>query len=407
MSVNQILYLGSYLDEDIVRERGLPSQNAAGSNRMLRISRALSAAGCRPVILSAATSLRSHGSRRLLHPARVRRNGKVVVVFAPALNLWGLNILTTFFFQLGAMVSILARRRHLGVIVYNFNISLIALSAIIKAFYRIPVLQNVEDVSKSRLSDWLPGAEARPLQQIVFAFCMKSIATMVDGYIVPTSRFLAYLPRKKRNLLVTGCIDVQTNFEPPVKGRQIQLLFAGKIEREHGALVLAEALSILDGVLEPGRLTVNVTGAGSMSNIVREQIYGFINIAAEFHGFTTAAQYQKLLKAADICVALQDPEGRYADFKTPSKVYEFLGFGKAVISTRVGDISELPEGTVRLLPFLTADELSKTLQEMLSSEARIEYMKQSAHAFALANFSYASVGFKIRNEFSEISEGRE
>jgi hypothetical protein len=42
MSKKTILYLGNFLNEDIVRERKLPTSNTAGSNRIKRISEALS-----------------------------------------------------------------------------------------------------------------------------------------------------------------------------------------------------------------------------------------------------------------------------------------------------------------------------------------------------------------------------
>ena len=81
----RVLYLGSFLDEAIVAERGLRSHNAAGSNRMARLARALRSAGFRPILLSPATIARARRKGgALLHPARIRRSGGVVIIHAPA-----------------------------------------------------------------------------------------------------------------------------------------------------------------------------------------------------------------------------------------------------------------------------------------------------------------------------------
>lgn len=390
----RILYLGSFLDESIVAERGLRSHNAAGSNRMMRIAQALRSTGLRPILLSPATSLRAvRKGGPWLHPAQVRRRGGVAVVYAPALNVIGLNMLTAPLFQLAVMWSIL-RQPLAGSLVYNFSPGLVLLTAWLALKRGLLIINNVEDVSVPRLSDWLRKTEARPAQQFVFWLCMCLVARMSDAYLVPTRRFLPYLPRKRSVEVVTGCIDI-----PPLAddlpAPPMCVLYAGKVEREHGIVQFVEALEILDATPAAARLRVDVSGAGSMSNWVTERLGRLTHISARQHGFVTFGQYTALLEQAHICVVLQNPEGRYAEFKTPSKIYEFLAHGKGVIATRVGDITELPANALVLLDGLSAEEIAARLNRLVVSPDKVADLQRHAGQHAAEAFSYDTVGRRL------------
>lgn len=393
-SSKRILYLGSFLDEAIVAERGLRSHNAAGSNRIKRLSQALRRAGLRPIVLSPAISMRAvRKGGPWLHPARVRRHSGVAVVHAPALNVIGLNMLTAPLFQLAVMRRVL-RRPLAGSIVYNFSPGLVLLTAWLAAMSGGRIVNNVEDVSVPSLSDWSRRTEARPVQQLVFWLCMHLVARMADAYLVPTRRFLSYLPKKHAAEVVTGCIAI-----PPAQVRPVppplRVLYAGKIEREHGIVQFVEALEAIDHTEAAARLQADISGAGPMSAWVAGRLGGLTRLAARQHGFVTSAQYAALLDQAHVCVALQDPGGRYAEFKTPSKIYEFLGHGKAVIATRVGDIGELPADALILLDGLSAGEIACHLDRLAAAPGRVAELQHTAAAHAAAAFSYETVGRRL------------
>lgn len=391
----RVLYLGSFLDEAVVVERGLRSHNAAGSNRIKRLAQALRSAGFRPILLSPATSLRAvRKGGPLLHPARVRRRGGVAVVHAPALNVIGLNILTAPLFQLAVMRRIL-RRPLAGSLVYNFSPGLVLLTAWLTAMSGARVVNNIEDVSIPRLSDWSRKTEARPLQQLVFWLCMHLVARMSDAYLVPTRRFLSYLPRKRAVEVVTGCIDTPPLADDFPAPSPLRVLYAGKVEREHGIVQFVQALETLDATPAAARLRADISGVGPMSDWVAGRLGRLTRIAAHQHGFVTSARYAALLGQAHVCVVLQDPEGRYAEFKTPSKIYEFLGHGKAVIATRVGDIGELPADTLIVLDGLSAAEIADHLDRLAAAPGQVVDLQRNAAEHAAAAFSYETVGRRL------------
>lgn len=402
---DRVVYLGGYVDEGIVRERALRSHNAAGSNRMVRIARALAAAGFRPILLSPATSLRAGRRGTRVYPSRVHRAGRVPVVFAAMVNIPGLNVLVSPVMQFLALRGVLRKGDTVAAVIYNFNPSLVLLAAYLKYVWRLPLVQNVEDVSEPRLSDWLPGAHARPVQQLVFWISQHIIARMVAGYIVPTRRFLDHLPAKTGVAVVTGCIAIEGE-APQTAAPPLRVLFAGKIEREHGVHTLVEALKLLDDCSPAPEIEVDVTGGGDMADWVRHEFAGLTRIRARYHGFVSGEVYRELLISAQICVALQDPEGRYASFKTPSKVYEFLGYGKAVIATDVGDIAELDGDILIVLPALDATALAAALGRLAGDPEATASLRRRAWAFAGTHFSYQAVGAVLRDLIPAGSEHR-
>jgi glycosyltransferase involved in cell wall biosynthesis len=335
----------------------------------------------------------------LLHRGRVRRHGGVVVVYAPAFNLFGLNILTRPFLQL-LLVIRLMRRSVAGAIVYNFNPGLVILTAWLALTSDLRIIHDVEDVSVPTRSDWSYRSEARPIQQLVFWISMHLIARMSDGYIVPTRRFLRFLPTRPRVAVITGCIDVPS--ESPVarsattsSEKPLRVLFAGKIAGEHGIVQFVEALVLLDATPTAVRLRVDITGTGPMSGWVTERLQELRTLKVVQHGFVSGTIYRALLADAHVCLALQDPQGRFADYKTPSKIYEFLGHAKAVIATDVGDIRAIPDDALIVLDALTSDSIAAHLVVLAQDPQRVALLEANAHCHAITNFSFAEVGWHL------------
>lgn len=393
------LYFSPFVDELIYAERGLRSHNAAGSNRTLRLAQAMRCAGLHPLIISPAISLRAHRKGgALFHRGKAVRRGGVPVVYAPAFNIIGLNILAVFFFQLLVLRRI-QRQPFIGVVLYNFAPSMVFLAIWITLSSGIRIINNIEDVSVASASDWSRQTEARPLQQLVYSITMRLIAGLGNAYVIPTRRFLSYLP-KKRAEIVTGCIELPlhvTRIDPP----PIRVLFAGKIEREHGIVQFVEALEALDGTPAATYLQVDISGTGNMLKWVAERLARLKTLAATQHGFIGADEYRALLGASHVCVALQDPVGRYADFKTPSKIYEFLGYGKAVIATDVGDVRDMPSDALVVLDRLDSAEIAYHLAQLVHAPETLKELQARAREHSMAHFSYEVVGRRLRRLFDE------
>lgn len=400
-----VIYVGGFLNEQIVKERNLPTRNPAGSNRMQRIADALQTNEQQVIIVSTGTCLKPKIANTFFHPERTCRLNNTHVIFSPAIGIPFLSALSAYFFLPITLFRIVSKKNVRALIIYNFSALFLLVAFASRYFARIPIFHNIEDVSTPMLSDWFPKREVRPFQQLIFSICMKGIAQLSNGLIVPSKRFLQYVAQKP-NLIITGCIESTKVIDKqidPEEGK-IQILFAGKIGNEHGIDLFIETMlkieqqSDLSSILE-----VNICGGGEHSAWLTKQCDKFKNLAIQYHGFVTDNEYSTLLNAADICIALQSPSGRYATSKTPSKTYEYLGNSKVVIATDVGDLSELPEEIISICTPFTSDELYKRINEFAKNRHLIPIRKSMAGKYAQQHFSSQVVGHKLRKFIKEYS----
>ena len=395
-----ILYIGNYLDEVVVKERGLPTRNPAGSNRMRRIAEAIEHQGESVTLISPAISLRTSWQGRLWHSSNVRRAGKVPVLFCGAI---GLPILGTFLEPILLLLTLqgfASQHRIKGVILYNFNPTLVLIALWIRLFWKVPLVNNIEDISQPKLIDWLPQTEARPVQQLVFSICMAIIIRLCHGIIIPTEKFATVIPSDKSYLVISGCMPMSLakfdNTSHQTDQYPIQLLYAGKIEFEHGIQHLLQALSLLsedDNLAK--KFTINICGQGGKAKWTVDYLGKLKKLDVRYHGFVSDKEYQQLLSQADVCIALQNPEGRYGSNKTPSKVYEYLGNGKMVIATRVGDLSLLPSEVISLCDLNNQHSLYQELINIARDRQLPQKRGQAADNYAREYFAYSVVGKRL------------
>jgi glycosyltransferase involved in cell wall biosynthesis len=397
MAIDKVIYIGPYIDESIKKERGLRTLNAAGSNRIARIGSSFIATGKPLYIISTATSLWSgNGTRRWILSQKVTRLLKAVIIYAPTINLVFLNIFVASITQL-----LIVRRLKPGlatvVVIYNFNLSQILTAIYLRLFTKSLVLNNIEDIAAPQLKDWLPGSRARPFQQLFHFICMWACANISHGLIVPSERFIKFLPKRKSVLVVTGCIMPRaitrsTTYHP------VKILFAGKLEIEDGVKTLFEIISILNSQLPQGSFQVHICGTGSMAPWIESTAKKPEFNCVKFHGFVPKKAYETILQDCQICLALQDPQGRYFELKTPSKFYEFIGFGKAVVATAVGDLQNLSPFAARVFPSSDPRPLASEIASLIAHPKELLELQGNAAKTAEEKFTPRRVGDLI-NEF--------
>ncbi len=404
----RVLYMGNYVDEEIVEARGLPSRNVAGSNRMRRLATALSAAKQRLIVVSAATAMRIRWTGRLFHGQAVRRAGNVPVAYCATVGLPLVGTLLEPLFLITTTCSLMRARSVSAVIIYNFSPSLVLIALLARHWWRVPIVHNIEDVSVARMSDWQSSTEVRPVQQIVFAFCMRIIARLSSKFVIPTRQFEWVIPPGRPCQVVSGCISVETQDlaeRSPDETGIMRVLYAGKVEFEHGIDVFCAAIRLLNespGLAE--KIQFEISGTGSKSDWLQDQLSEMNAANVTRHGFVSDAEYAEILQRADACVALQDPHGRYGTNKTPSKVYEFLGQGKVVIATRVGDLDRLPDDVIVICDPASPETLRDAIADLAADGARRFRRARSAWTYARENFDDSVVGPKLREFISATAD---
>ena len=389
-----VLYIGNYLSEKIVRERGIPFRNAAGSNRILRIAVSLRVNNVNVGILSPGNSLRMKPESRKACLSKETEVENIKVFFAKTSTIPVINLIYSTFSIIGRLFYYHRQGELSTAIIYNFSPELLIVTIVLKLFIGAEIINNIEDVSVPMLTDWKRDTEARPVQQIVFYFCMKAIAYMADGFIVPTKKFVEYLPVSNKPVsLVTGCSNVMDNITFETSD-PVQVLFSGKIEFEHGIDLLINALSRLDKK-HSNNLIVNICGAGPKEYWLRHELQNKDLNFVSFKGFVTDDEYKSLLEKSDICLVLQNPDGRFGNLKIPSKFYEYYTDGKCIISSKSINFEELPEDSYFVCEEYTPENLLFLLEKILPNHDLIKRTKMAAYKFAKENFEFKKVGQNI------------
>ncbi|HEX8652322.1 MAG TPA: glycosyltransferase family 4 protein [Pyrinomonadaceae bacterium] len=175
---------------------------------------------------------------------------------------------------------------------------------------------------------------------------------------------------ERRNLLRAGVhvekivvnpngVDVKT-FRPGVGGARAReelgikddtMLagFVGTFGPWHGALVLAEAITLLP---EAARVTFLLVGSGAE----RDEAERIVNVGGVESRviFTGAVAHERVPALLDACDVLVSPHVPLADgsefFGSPTKLFEYMAMGKAIVASRLGQIADvLADGETALL----------------------------------------------------------
>jgi len=367
---------------------------------MIRLGMALRSVGEKVLILSPGSAMRMGWSGRLFHQHQIHQDNRIPIFYCHTI---GLPVLGMLWEQVSLSLHLwrLSRKTELtGLIVYCYYPSSLIAALFARLFLNLDIVEDLEDICEPHLSDWNRKSEARPVQQIVGWLAMKVVLSISRAIIIPTKKFQCFVGKGKRSEMITGCMEIKDRIVP-TRGEKhkINVLFAGALEVGQGIQLLVETFHELHRDPDTAvRYQFGLCGYGSQEEWLRAQIEKIKNVEINFHGFLSNEEYEELLDNSDVCLVLQNPSGRFASYNTPSKGYEFMGSGKAVIVSDIGDFAELPD-TIRILlvPY-SGQRLATLLREL--DIASIQRIGNAAHDYAQSHWSLRSVGKKIQALFS-------
>lgn len=356
MNSRDVLYLGPFNPESVVKERKLPFRNPAAFNRMSRVAHALASSGQKVTIVSTGVSLKIGFARRIWHCGTDSQIGEVSLALLPALGVPVLGFLLEPFIIAAWLAVRVLKRRPAALMVYNATIAS-AFGVAMAAAFRVPVIYEVEDVPDWRiLTNNMSAEKPRRFQHLSWLIASKIQIPLSRGIVVPSRRFLQAMgigaSKSRTARVLSGCMEVTTP-EPalrtyPASSRPLRVLFSGKLENEHGYDLLVGAIREILSNPDPGHpIEFHICGRPSGNSTRFEPPPAHPSV--HYHGFLPDSGYQQVLARADVGLALQKASGIFSQTRTPSKAYEFLASGKLVIGMRVGDLDELyPESAVCL-----------------------------------------------------------
>ena len=320
------------------KERRLPLLNPASSKRMFRLAEAFQIQGRRCFILTPGIMPRIGFSGKVFRPL-AEKIGSVPVITSKQWEVPWIGYMLTPITVVLALIKIACRRRIKTLVQYSFYPDAVMAAIFCKLFFQSKVILDCEDISIPSLRDWKRGSETRPVQQIWAWFLMRVSFFLANTIIVPSRKFSVAIAAKKKIIVISGCQRVTRQVLPTTD--RITVLLNGGLSRENGVDIFINALKKLDD--RPRLFDVKICGYGECRDWIAKEISQFKNIKVELYGTLSNEEYLKLLDSSDVCVALQNPNGRHGQYKTPSKGYEALCSGKALIVSDIGDFDLLPD----------------------------------------------------------------
>ncbi len=387
------VFIGNFLDEEVVDTRKLQSLNSAGSNRMWRLTNALLAAGILTYILSPASSVRMKFDKRIFYPAKVGRKGDVIVIYAPALAIPYLSVL----FELIAMVFLYLKiyfNRGISITLMYCYYPSTVLVGIISKLFRVRVVEDLEDVVTPRISDLSKSSTLFSLQQFIGYFLMHFSVFISDLVIVPSSKFIDAIKFKVNHLVVDGCISID-----PIQGEygnqeKMKVLLGGLLDNDQGLELFLSALSIMNQQSDFFKLfQFSICGVTFFEKNLVDRLKDFDRLDIKYHGHVSQSDYSELVSRSDVCLVLQNPNGRNAMTKTPSKGYEYMAYGKAIIVSDVGDYFSLPADIFIPLVIYTPENLVDIFKGL--NKVDLLRIGEEAKRYAAENWRYDVVGKRI------------
>jgi glycosyltransferase involved in cell wall biosynthesis len=394
-----VLLIGNYVDEEIHQQRALPCKNAAESNRIFRLAMAFRSAGEKAFIASPATAMRVGWTGKWWHRGAMRRTKGIPIAYSGNIGLPFATVLTAPF-SLLLKVMALGRGSELKmVLLYNYDPPTILAGLFCKLVFGTHVILDIEDICKPTFADWIGRGDARPVQQLIGRMLMELGRSMCDRVMIPSRRFVPEANITGDYLVVSGCLSVSAHRD--LSGRDatkpIQLLVSGTLDEEQGVYLVLEAIRILAAARTGGRpMRFHLCGFADDESRLTTLVTGIAEGGMDitYHGSLSARDFKELLWETDVCVAMQQTQGRHSARKTPSKVYEYLAHGKIVIATDVGDFRDIPSEVITLCEY-NAVELAEKLRGISENWIEWEPRGERAAAYAAAEYSFASVGRRI------------
>ena len=242
--------------------------------------------------------------------------------------------------------------------------------------------------------------------------------------LAAASRVFVVSEVERRNLLRAGVEDekivVNPNgvdaerFRPNIGGENVRrelgieedetlVGFVGTFGPWHGVLALAEAVKLMP---EGARVRFLMVGSG----VLRAEVERILREAGVSRRviLTGAVEHGRIPGLLDACDVLASPHVQLADgsefFGSPTKLFEYMAMGKAIVASRLGQIGEVlaHEETALLVEPGDARGLCEAILRLVDSHDLRARLGAAARREAVARHTWAHNAQRVLDAYREI-----
>lgn len=181
--------------------------------------------------------------------------------------------------------------------------------------------------------------------------------------------------------------------------------FVGTFGPWHGALVLAEAITLIPA---ESRIRFLMVGSGAE----REEVERIIREGRAEHRviFTGAVAHERVPALLDACDVLVSPHVPLADgsefFGSPTKLFEYMAMGKGIVASRLGQIGDVlaDEETALLVEPGEARALSEAVMRLSRSSELRERLGAAARREAVTRHTWRHNAERVLRAFQQLAD---
>lgn len=313
----KILYIANFYLEDVIAQRNCaPFISQAGQNKSEYMIEMFRKGGNEVTVWSNAWTKSTSGKYYRGFQSTIDPN----VYYADIIGLPFFNVLACKRSCKKFIKKMCREQKFDAIVFYNMRLENAPVARWTKRTYGIPIFLQYEDGLKN-------DANVKGIRRMLYARMEKKTLPELDGAFLVTSKLTVPCP----SLVVRGAIRDQRKKKENDKREKPVLLFSSTLDRQRGVFVLLEALKYTN---EDFSLIISGKGEGE------SEILSCKDKRLSYKGYVRYQEYKELLESADICINAQLSREAFGNVSFPSKIYEYLSYGKLVVSSDVADAKE-------------------------------------------------------------------
>jgi glycosyltransferase involved in cell wall biosynthesis len=203
-----------------------------------------------------------------------------------------------------------------------------------------------------------------------------------------------------------GVGGLETRRELGLRDDEVVAGFVGTFGPWHGVEKLAEAIKSMPADVKVRFLLV---GSGSLHIEVEKQLEAEVGAGkAIFTGSVGHDRVPALLDACDILVAPHVPLTDGSEFfGSPTKVFEYMAMGKAIVASRLGQIGQVltDQETALLVEPGNARELVAAIEKLVESDELRTRLGAKARKVAVENYTWKHNAQRVLQAYESLLTG--
>ena len=380
--MKRLLWIGSYLTEDILKEISYKNAAAYLSQKNIHdgieeiTGQVFDSIGA--VVLSD-FQVRRFCRREFRHTASAR---DVLVGFWNIRYICKLSSRIHMVHEARAWLKNIDQQDEVEIYIYEMRSCCLAAAMAIKKRHAntkihliVPDLPAFMDLGMSPLKRFLKKIDWLDIQNKLY---------YVDDYILyaaPMAQYLGILD--KQWMVMEGSINREdihphTQTERAATEEKCVVMYSGSVHYSFGLENLLKAFQHLDD-----RFELWITGSGTAKELVQEAAKQDKRI--RYYGFLpTRADLLDLQSRATVMINMRKPDEPASNYCFPSKLFEYMLLGKPVLSCRLGGIPEEYSPYLVEMKSLKPEDVAEAIRGIsMMSRQRREEMGSAARAFIL------------------------